>query len=111
MNDINAIIENALFEATRETVRYINEELNQKDSFPCGFAWITVKKVRSNSKIGKALIANGFSKNIVGSGLRLWNPSGMGFQNMDCKMAGAAIAANILADKLGIVCYPECRMD
>ena len=66
----------------------------------CGFAWVTVYDVRSNSKLGKALAGYGFRK-AYGGGLQLWNPSGMGVQSISVLEAGAEAYAQVLKDKLG----------
>ena len=81
------------------------------DRDACGFAWVNVYKVRSNSKLGKALQAAGFSKSYTGA-LQLWNPSKMGVQSIGILEAGAEAYANVLREKLGLTdCYAGSRMD
>ena len=77
----------------------------------CGFAWVTVYDVRSNSKLGKALAGYGFRK-AYGGGLQLWNPSGMGVQSISVLEAGADAYAKVLKDKLGLEkVYAGSRLD
>jgi hypothetical protein len=75
----------------------------------CGFAWVNVYKVRSNSKLGKALVKVGFSKSYEG-GLQLWNPSGSFTQCITAKEEGAIAYASELR-KYGIEAYAGSRMD
>jgi hypothetical protein len=78
------------------------------DDGVCGFAWINLKGVRSNSKIGKAFIAAGFSKNTYERCLQYWvhSPS----QSMTRKEAFAFAFADVLKRK-GISAYVGSRMD
>ena len=81
------------------------------DRGACGFAWVNVWGVRSNSKLGKALQAAGFRKDYTGS-LQLWNPSKAGVQSLDILEAGAYAYAQVLKDKLGLdKVYAGSRMD
>lgn len=78
----------------------------------CGFAWVDVK-ARSNSKLGKLLQANGFSKGLSessGAVLSLWDPSNHMGQSMDVKIEGAKAYAKHLTDN-GIPCEHRCRPD
>jgi hypothetical protein len=77
----------------------------------CGFAWVNVYGVRSNSKLGKALQCFGFRKDYTGS-LQIWNPSGHGTQSISVKEAGAYAYAEVLKQKLGLEkVYAGSRMD
>lgn len=77
----------------------------------CGFAWVNVWGVRSNSKLGKALQAAGFRKDYTGS-LQLWNPSKAGVQSLNVLEAGAEAYAQVLREKLGLEkVYAGSRMD
>jgi hypothetical protein len=81
------------------------------DRDACGFAWVTVYDVRSNSKLGKALATFGFSK-AYGGGLQLWNPSGNPTQCITAKEEGARAYADVLKAKLGLErVYAGSRMD
>lgn len=81
------------------------------DRDACGFAWVDVYGVRSNSKLGKALQSAGFRKSYTGS-LQLWNPSGMGVQSVSCLEAGAEAYARVLKTRLSLDrCYAGSRLD
>jgi len=75
----------------------------------CGFAWVDVK-VRSNSKLGKALQAVGFKKSWQGGILQLWDPAQHRGQSMDCKEVGASAYAKVFQD-YGINMYMGSRAD
>jgi hypothetical protein len=77
----------------------------------CGFAWVNVYGVRSNSRLGKTLQSFGFRKDYTGS-LQLWNPSGSPTQSISIKEAGAYAYAEVLKQKLGLEkVYAGSRMD
>jgi len=77
----------------------------------CGFAYVDIYGVRSNSKMGKALQAAGFSKSYKGS-LQLRNPSKAAVQSLNVLEAGAEAYAQVLREKLGLErCYAGSNMD
>jgi hypothetical protein len=89
--------------------KFFNEKLGGVDQYACGFAWVDVYKVRSNSKLGKALQAVGFRKSYTGS-LQLWNPADFGCQNVDTLEEGARAYADVLKS-YGIEAYAGSRLD
>jgi hypothetical protein len=95
--------------ANKASAKFFQEKLGGRDQFACGFAWVTVHGVRSNSKQGKELVKEGFSKSYTG-GLQLWNPSGMFVQNVDTLEAGAEAMAEYLRS-LGLEAYAGSRLD
>ena len=80
------------------------------DHDACGFAWVDVLGVRSNSRLGKTLQSFGFRKSYTGS-LQLWNPSQAGSQSISILEAGAEAYAKVLTEKLGIKAYAGSRLD
>lgn len=80
------------------------------DRDACGFAWVSVHGVRSNSKTGKILIANGFDR-AYGGGLQLWNPSGNATQCITAKEAGSVAYAKVLKEQLGLSAFANSRLD
>jgi hypothetical protein len=111
---IRMIVEEAQAAALAASSKYFVEELNSKDQYPCGFAWLNVYKmngenIRANSKVGKALASCNITKDLSGS-MRWWNPSGAGLQNVDCKYAGAKAAAAVFT-KYGFEAYAGERWD
>ena len=107
MKDVNVVLSKASLEARTATnnhlSRYGNHDL-------CGFAWVTVKKVRINSELGKKLVAVGFCKAYSG-GLELWNPSNSHTQSITAKEKGAEAYAKVLRDELGVEAYAGSRLD
>ena len=97
-------------EAT-EAARKAESEFVARHGEPmyCGFAWVDVFGVRSNSKMGAALKKVGFRKSYEKT-LQLWNPGGSFTQSMDVKEAGAAAYASVLR-KYGIDAYVGSRAD
>lgn len=99
--------EAAMAAQTAAQVAYV--QIGERDA--CGFAWVNVYGVRSNSKLGKALISFGFRKDYTGS-LQIWNPSGHNTQSISVKEAGAYAYAEVLKSKLGLdKVYAGSRMD
>jgi hypothetical protein len=81
------------------------------DRDACGFAWVNVYGVRSNSRLGKALQSAGFRKDYTGA-LCLWNPSQMGTQSISILEAGATAYADVLRERLGLESvYAGSRLD
>jgi hypothetical protein len=80
------------------------------DRFACGFAWVDVYVDRTNSKQAKELIAAGFKKDYKPRCLSMWNPGGLGVQNVDIKEAGADALATYLR-ALGLNAYAGSRLD
>jgi hypothetical protein len=80
------------------------------DRDACGFAWVDVWGVRSNSRLGKTLQSFGFRKSYTGS-LQLWSPCGSPTQSISIKEAGAEAYAKVLTEKLGIKAYAGSRLD
>jgi hypothetical protein len=81
------------------------------DRDACGFAWVDVYGVRSNSRLGKTLQSFGFRKSYTGS-LQLWNPSGAAVQSISILEAGAEAYAEVIKTKLGLdKVYAGSRLD
>jgi hypothetical protein len=93
----------------RTAAKEMYSKIGERDA--CGFAWVNIYGVRSNSKLGKALQAAGFRKDYTGS-LQLWNPSGHHTQSISVKEAGADAYAEVIKQKLGLEkVYSGSRMD
>ena len=95
-------------QAAKEAALAKHIEIGERDA--CGFAWVTVHDVRSNSKLGKLLATHGFSKSYTG-GLMLWNPSNFASQSISVLEAGAYAYANVLKVELGLKAYGGSRVD
>ena len=105
-----SFVEGAKQEANLAARKFFQEKLGGRDQFACGFAWVTIYKVKGSTKLGKALIEAGFRKSYTG-GLQLWNPSGLHVQNVDTLEAGAEAAAEYLKVTLGVEAYAGSRLD
>lgn len=105
------LVQNACNEAgiqARTAAKAFFDRHGDRDA--CGFAWVNVWGVRSNSRLGKTLQTFGFRKSYDGS-LQLWNPSGAATQSISILEAGAEAYAKVLTDKLGIKAYAGSRLD
>ena len=80
------------------------------DRYACGFAWTEVYVDRTNSKQAQELIKAGFKKDYKPKCLSMWNPGGLGVQNIDIKEAGADTLASYLSS-LGLKAYGCSRLD
>ena len=100
----------ALDAAQKAAKAFSERHFNGGDGGACGFAWVDVYGVRSNSKLGKALAEVGFRKSYQGS-LQLWNKWWMG-QSVDAAEHGATAYAAVIKEELGLDrCYSGSRLD
>ncbi len=106
---IPQIHQEAAAAAREAATRFFMDKLGGRDQYACGFAWVDVYGVRSNSKLGKALQAVGFRKSYTKT-LQLWNPSQFGCQNIDTLEHGAIAYAQVLAS-YGIRASAGSRLD
>ena len=106
-----ALVQDACNEAAIQARTAAKAFYNQHGEYDaCGFAWVDVYGVRSNSRLGKTLQSFGFRKSYTGS-LQLWSPCGSATQSISIKEAGAEAYAKVLTDKLGIKAYAGSRLD
>ena len=100
----------ALDAAQKAAKAFADKHMGGRDGGACGFAWVDVYGVRSNSKLGKALKEVGFSKSYTGS-MQLWNKWWAG-QSIDAAEHGATAYAAVLKEELGLDrCYSGSRLD
>jgi hypothetical protein len=105
-----ALVQEAMVKAQKAASVATSEFLQKHgDRDLCGFAWVTVYE-KGNTKLGRALLANGFSK-AYGGGLQWWNPSGSYTQAVTAKEEGAEAAAKVLQEMLGVKAYAGSRLD
>lgn len=108
ITQVEAAVAVAQAEAARATREFLAKH---GDRDACGFAWVNVWGVRSNSKLGNALKAAGFRKDYTGS-LQYWNPAKSGTQSISALEAGAEAFARVLKERLGLErVYAGSRMD
>jgi hypothetical protein len=106
-----ALVQDACNEAAIQARTAAKAFYNQHGEYDaCGFAWVDVYGVRSNSRLGKTLQSFGFRKSYTGS-LQLWSPCGSATQSISIKEAGAEAYAKVLTEKLGIKAYAGSRLD
>ena len=96
--------------AQQASQQFFQQKLNGQDQYACGFAWVDVYVDRTNSKQAKELLAAGFRKDYKPKCLSMWNPGGLGVQNVDTKEAGADAMAQYLR-ALGLNAYSGSRLD
>ena len=112
--DLVNIVAEAQREAFAAANTFFQDKLNGVDQFACGFAWVDLyqfdgKKIRGNSKIGKALKEAGVRQDYTRT-FQLWNPSKFPCQNVDTLEVGARAAADVFK-KYGFVAYAGSRLD
>jgi hypothetical protein len=95
------------FSAAKQAAADMHSKIGERDA--CGFAWVTVFDVRSNSKVGKLLAEHGFRK-AYGGGLQLWDPSKHPTQSVSVLEAGASAMAKELV-AAGLTAYASSRLD
>ena len=109
--NLTAIHAQASQAAQQAAKDYFVNKLGCVDRFACGFAWVRIEQnIRTNSKLGKELLALGFDKGYTSKRFELWNPSRMPVQNVDTLEAGANAYAKVLRDN-GIEAYGCSRLD
>jgi hypothetical protein len=113
MNYTQTEVENILTEAKQAArdaaEKFFQEKLGGEDKYSCGFAWTDIYGVKGNTRLGKALKAAGIRKSYTGS-YQIWNPAGLGVQNIDTLEAGAEAAAKVF-EKYGFRAYAGSRLD
>jgi hypothetical protein len=106
---VEAAHDKAMTAARTAAQAFSDKHFGGSDGGACGFAWVNVYKVRSNSKMGKALAEVGFRKG-YGGGLQLWNQWWMG-QSVDAAEHGATAYAQVINQKLNLEAYSGSRLD
>jgi hypothetical protein len=109
VDQIKTIIAEAKHEAYLAADKFFKEKLGGEDKYSCGFAWTEIYGVKGNTRLGKAFKAAGINKNYTGAH-SIWNPAGLGVQNIDTLEAGAEAAAKVF-EKYGFRAYAGSRLD
>lgn len=112
--DIQGIHKEAKFEAYKASFRSFHNEWEGREAGSCGFAWAEIysedgKKIRANSKLGKALAQAGIEKNWEGVHM-FWRPGDFPTQNVDVLEKGARAYAQVFRDH-GFKAYAASRLD
>ena len=106
---VQSILVEAKHEAYLAASKFFKEKLGGEDKYSCGFAWVEIYGVKGNTKLGKAFKAAGINKNYTGA-YSIWNPAGVGVQNIDTLEAGAEAAAKVF-ERHGFRAYTCSRLD
>ena len=106
---VNTIVNEAKQAAREAAEKFFQEKLGGVDQYSCGFAWVDIFGVKGNTKLGRAFKAAGVRKSSTGS-YQIWNPAGLGVQNIDTLEAGAEAAARVF-EKYGFRAYAGSRLD
>lgn len=106
---VNTIVNEAREAAREAAEKYFKEKLGGVDQYSCGFGWVEIYGVKGNTRLGKAFKAAGINKNYTGA-YSIWNPSGLGVQNIDTLEEGARAAAAVF-ERYGFKAYACSRLD
>lgn len=106
---VNEIVAEAKFEASQAAAKFFKEKLGGVDQYSCGFAWVDIFGVKGSTRVGKMLANAGMRKSYTGS-FQIWNPAGLGVQNIDTLEAGAEAAAKVF-ENYGFKAYAGSRLD
>jgi hypothetical protein len=109
VEQVNEIVAEAKHEANQAAGKFFQEKLGGRDQYSCGFAWVEIYGIKGNSRLGRAFKAAGINKNYNGA-YSIWNPAGLGVQNIDTLEAGAEAAARVF-EKYGFRAYAGSRLD
>ncbi len=106
---VNEIVAEAKTEAYQAAQKFFQERLGGRDQYACGFAWVNLYGIKGNTKLGKMLKQAGVRQDYT-KAFQIWNPSGMGCQNVDTLEEGARAAAEVFK-KYGFEAYAGSRLD
>jgi len=109
VEQVQNIVTEAKVEAEQAARKFFQDKLGGVDQYSCGFAWVDIYGIKGNTRIGKAFKAAGVRKSYTGS-YQIWNPAGLGVQNIDTLEAGAEAAAKVF-EKYGFRAYAGSRLD
>lgn len=93
-SQLSIIIAQAKEAAHKASLTYFNEVLNNVDQDECGIAWVEIRDVKGNTKLGKAMKAAGVSQDWQNV-FRIWNTTA-GLQSLAAQLVGSQAAADVL---------------
>ena len=114
-SNLQDIVAEANSAANRACLAFLGKYYEGVDRGPCGFAWVFIyddenKKIRKNSRLGKALASLGITQggegvhNVINPG-----PSHL-VQNVDALLAGAKAYAEVFS-RHGFNAFARSRLD
>ena len=95
MENLTQILNEAKQAAENATVDFFYNQLKGEDKYACGFAWVEIRGIKGNSKLGRALKKAGVTQNYRRA-FELLNPGNYRGQNIAAKEVGAVACANVL---------------
>ncbi len=112
--NVESIVNEAKQAAKSAAAKYFQEKLGGQDQYACGFAWVEIhshesKRLKGNTLLGKKFKSAGVQQNHHRI-FQIWNPAGLGVQNVDTLEAGANAAAEVFR-KYGFTAYGCSRLD
>jgi hypothetical protein len=109
VQQLKDIVAEACMAARDAAELYFQTKLGGRDQYACGFAWVNIYGIKGNTKLGRALKQAGVRQDYT-KAFQIWNPSGLGCQNIDTKEVGADAAAKVF-QKYGFQAYAGSRLD
>tara|TARA_R100001509_G_scaffold118708_2_gene73082 strand:- start:238 stop:588 length:351 start_codon:yes stop_codon:yes gene_type:complete len=111
--NLQEILDDALAAGVAAGNQKLMDWFDGHDGGACGFAWVHIyddqgRKIRKNSKLGKALEAVGIDKDWQGAHMH-WG-GGMHCQNIDAKEAACQAFADVFKQH-GFEAYVQSRLD
>ena len=106
---VNEIVREAQEAAHQAAMKFFQEELGGVDRFACGFAWTNIYGIKGNTKMGRVLKEAGVRQDYT-KAFQIWNPAGLGVQNVDTLEEGARAAAEVFRN-YGFEAYAGSRLD
>ena len=79
------------------------------DGAYCGFAWVDIRGIKGNTKLGRAMKAAGYEQDYTRA-YSIWNPSGLHVQCVQTLLVGAKAAAKVFSDA-GFKAHAGSRAD
>ena len=107
--EVRNLFEDGIKAAKQAVQTYYRDKLNGQDQMPCGFGWVEIYGIRSNSKIGKVFDEYKCRKSSTKAHV-VWNPGCYMGQNVSCVYEGAVAFANVFR-AAGFEAYPCDRLD
>ena len=106
IQELKDLMQLALTTAHAAAMKHIEDYGEQ---FYCGFAWVDIRGIKGNTKLGRAMKAAGYEQD-YSRAFSIWNPSGLATQCMSTKEAGARAAAKVFSDA-GFTAFASSRPD
>lgn len=94
VDQVQNIVREARDAAYAAADEYFRVRLGGVDQYACGFAWINIRGIKGNTRMGRILKAAGLRQDYTRT-FQIWNPAGYPVQNIDTLETGARAAAEV----------------